>query len=126
MTILPADLILAGTLAARAWSTPPPADVPAGVLPAPGEPDSEFDPQAESVRPAATKPVTAMRDMRRIKMVLPGRTRSFRCGRDGAPADWPILPSFGSRAHGCGRTVSGPTGTPRARRPGALPDGIQA
>src|SRR6478735_6927034 len=67
MTILPADFSLAGTLAARAWSTPPPAAVPAGVLPAPGEVDSEFEPQAERVRPAATKPETAMRDMRRMR-----------------------------------------------------------
>src|SRR6476469_6185245 len=69
-TILPADFSLAGTFAARAWSTPPPAAVPdaAGVLPAPGEElDIEFEPHADSARPATATPVAAMRDMRRMR-----------------------------------------------------------
>src|SRR6478609_8404446 len=85
-TIFPADLSFAGTLAARAWSTPPPAALaePAGVLPAPGDVDNEFEPQAERVRPAATRPVTVKRDRRRMRKVLPGqagrcRRRARRC-----------------------------------------------
>src|SRR5690349_9265978 len=70
MMFLPADFSLAGTLAARAWSTAPPAGVPeaAGVLlPPPDEEfDIEFEPHAESARPATATPVAAMRDMRRM------------------------------------------------------------
>src|SRR5215217_808091 len=125
MTILPADFSLAGTLAASAWSTPPPAADPEGVLPAPGEPDSESEPQAESVRPAAMKPVAAMTDRRRMKGSFRGRTgRSGRPGRPGAAAlaDPPILPPFAAPAQKWDRTVRDDTaGTPE-RRPGDLPN----
>src|SRR5215217_239964 len=127
MTILPADFSLAGTLAARAWSAPPPAALagPAGVLPAPGEVDIESEPHAVSVRPAATKPVTAMRDRRRMKGSFRGRT-----GRSGRPsaaalADPPILPSFVAPEQGCDRTVSDRTAGTAKRRPGRWRDAGQ-
>src|SRR6476469_1738538 len=67
-TILPADFSVAGTFAARAWSTPPPAEVaPAWLPPASVVGDREFEPQADRLRPTATTPVAAMRDMRRMK-----------------------------------------------------------
>src|SRR6478752_891523 len=113
IVMTPLLLRAAGTLAASAWSTPPPAGVvaapPDAEPPLPGLVDREFDPQADSERPAATRPVTAMRDMRRM-LVGSFRAMQRSSKRDGA------LAGSGRYCHLCLYVHTGytePLGAPR-------------